>query len=107
MLQQMQREVNEARPFEDRLCNDYFHNNHSLHVSSENYLDCCFMESCHGENHHTVDQFSEGVEILLKETAKRNRSNFEAVDGPESAPQDYPMISISVRFISMLVFLRV
>ena len=30
----MQHEVKEGHPFEDRLCTDYYHNNHSLHISS-------------------------------------------------------------------------
>ena len=33
--------------------------------------------------------FPEGLVILLKETAKRNRPTSEAADRPENAPQDH------------------
>ena len=33
--------------------------------------------------------FPEGLEILLKETAKRNRPTSEAAGCPENAPRDY------------------
>ena len=33
--------------------------------------------------------YPEGLEILLKETAKRNRPTSEAADSPENAPRDY------------------
>ena len=33
--------------------------------------------------------YPEGLEILLKETAKRNRPTSETADFPENAPRDY------------------
>ena len=43
MLRDMQREVKTGRPFERRLHIDYHNKKHSLHISSANDLDCCFM----------------------------------------------------------------
>ena len=43
MLREMQREVNEGRPFEGRLHIDYYHNKHSFQISSASDLDCCLM----------------------------------------------------------------
>ena len=43
MLRELQHEVNEGRPIANKLCIDYYHNNQSLHLSSENDLDCYFM----------------------------------------------------------------
>ena len=43
MLRDMQSEVKTGRPFESRLHIDYHNKKHSLHISSANDLDCCFM----------------------------------------------------------------
>ena len=43
MLREIQREVDEGRPFEDTLRIDYYNNNHFLHTSTASDLDCCFM----------------------------------------------------------------
>ena len=43
MLREMQHEVKEGHPFEDRLCIDNYQNNQYLYISSQSDLDCCFM----------------------------------------------------------------
>ena len=55
MLRELQREVNEGRPFEDRLCIDFHHNNHSLYINSENDLDCSFKAIISWKNHQNPD----------------------------------------------------
>ena len=45
MLREIQREVDEGRPFEDRLYIDYYNSNHFVHISSASDLDCCFILS--------------------------------------------------------------
>ena len=44
MLREIQCEANEGQPIESRLHINYYHNNHSFHISSASDLDCCFMD---------------------------------------------------------------
>ena len=113
MLREMQREVNEGRPFESRLHLDSHTHNHFSQLISASDLDCCFMailswrkphgprimrESwsisrvrMHGnENRRGEDSsFAKGIEVLLTETAKKGYPDPENVDNPMSAPLGY------------------
>ena len=98
MLREMQCEINEGRLFEDKLCTDFYHDNHSLYFSSANDLDCRFMailswgtppgssimrtlwrnpsemlKNCE-KRKDTVGPYPDGVEILLKGDSKKESS---------------------------------
>ena len=102
------REVNTGRPFKSRLHIDYYHNNHFSQLRSASDLDCCFMAvvSCgepHGprimrnlrertmgnEKRQNEDcSYPKGIEVLLRETARKVCADPENVDNPMIAPQD-------------------
>ena len=113
ILREVQREVDGRRPFEDRLCIDYYISNHFVHTSTASDLDCCFMailsrwkppgprmmRTLWSNSREQMEKYEkrkdagisypEGLEILLKETPKRNRPTSETADSPENAPQDH------------------
>ena len=113
MLREMQREVNTGRPFESRLQIDYYTNNHFSQLRSASDLDCCFMailssrkppkprvmrklwsntrERTQGNEKEPCEDSSyfKGIEVLLREMARKGYPDPQDVDNPMIAPQDY------------------
>ena len=113
MLRAMQREVNMNRPFQSRLHCDYSTNNHHSQLRSTDYPDCCFMailswrillgpiivrklwsntcERTQSEQKEQVEDSSypKGIEIFLRETARKSYPDPENPDNPMLAPRDY------------------
>ena len=112
MLREMKCDVNEGQPFESRLHIDYYHN-HFSQLRSASDLDCCFMaflslvkppgprimrklwsnsrERTQGnEKRQNEDSsYPKGIEVLLRETARKACEDLESVDNPMIALQDY------------------
>ena len=112
MLGEMQREVNTGRPFESRLHVDYYTNNHFSQFCSASDLDCCFMavlswrkppgprimrklwsnsrERTQGNERRRGEDSSnpKGIEVLLRDTARKGFPDPEDAKGPMIAPQD-------------------
>ena len=108
----MQRKVDTSRPFKSRLRIDYF-TNHCSQLRSASDLDCCFMailswrkppgprivrklwsNTCERtqrkEKEQAVDSSCPtGIEVLLRETARKGYPDPENVDNPMMAPHDY------------------
>ena len=113
MLREMQREVNTESQFSSRLHIDYCTNNHFAQLRPASDLDCCIMAIISWRKppgpriirkfwSHTRERtqskekeqaedssYSEGIEVWLRETARKGFPDPENVDNPVLAPQDY------------------
>ena len=113
MLREMQREGNEERPLETRLDIDSYTNNHFSQLCSASDLDLVLHGHSHVETHLDPESWEnfgatrvneykanenrrgedsshpKGIEIFVRETAKKGYPDPQNFDNPMSAPLDY------------------
>ena len=113
MLKDMQRKVNIRRPFESRRHVDYSANDHCSQLRSPNDLDCCSMDilswreppgprivrklwsnTCERTQNKEKElaensSYPKGIEVMLRETARKSYPDPENIGNPVIAPQDY------------------
>ena len=113
MLREMHRVISTDRPFENRPHTDYSTNNHHSPLCSINFPDCCLMaflswgkplgprnmrrpwsntrERMQSKEKEQAEDSSypKGIEVMLRETARKNYPDPDNVDNSMIAPQDY------------------
>ena len=104
-------QIRDCCPLESRLHIDFHTTNHSYHLGSASDLDCWFMAILSWRRKNHLDpvlgcnsrertqgyekgqgedsSYPKGIEMLLRETARKGCPDPEYVDNPMFAPQDY------------------